>query len=289
MVKITVVGGAGAMGRLFSRFLSQKGYEVTLCDIDPRTPAVATEMGLAYEADTVKAAMESDGVLFSVPIETTVETIKKIAPRMRSGSFLMDLTSVKKGPVEAMKNFAAEDVEIIGAHPMFGPTVPDFKGQIVIFTPVGRGTWFQRITKHLEDAGARIEILTPEEHDRRMAVVQGLVHFAHLALAQTLRELKFDVQGARATMSPFYETALDLVGRLLAQNPRLYGSLQMHLDVARAHQTYLQEAQRLARLIQNKDLATFEKEFLAARAHYPDPEEALKRTDELFQKMRKTA
>ena len=73
---------------------------------------------------------ESDIVIVSVPINVTEETIAEIAPKMKAGSLLMDFTSIKVKPVEAMRKFAPSDVEILGTHPMFGPTIPLSEGRL---------------------------------------------------------------------------------------------------------------------------------------------------------------
>lgn len=106
--------------------------------------------------DLEKAVPESDIVIVSVPINVTEETIAEFAPKMKAGSLLMDFTSIKVKPVEAMKKFAPSDVEILGTHPMFGPTIPTIRGQTVILVPVkGRSEkWFPVMRELLRKGGA---------------------------------------------------------------------------------------------------------------------------------------
>lgn len=286
-MKITVVGGAGAMGRLFCRFFADRGWEVLLVDSDPRAPEAATELGVGYESSPLRAAKESDGLLVSVPIPATVEVIKAYAPSLRPGTFLMDVTSVKRGPVEAMKGSAPSEVEAIGSHPLFGPTVKSLEGQTLILTPVGRGRWFQRIQELFEGAGLRCPVMTPEEHDRLMAVIQGLTHFNQIALGLTLRRLNFDIEAAREAMSPPYEVLVDLVGRILAQNPRLYFEIQRGLQTEPVQRAFLEEVEALVKRIRQGDEEGFVREFLAAREHFRKSQEALQRTDELMARYRK--
>ena len=93
-------------------------------------------LGVRYAQDMMAEVEKSDVVLVSVIIEKTVEVIQQVAPRMQSGSLIMDVTSVKSGPVKAMKTYAPKGVEVLGTHPMFGPTMPTLSGQTIIFTPV---------------------------------------------------------------------------------------------------------------------------------------------------------
>ena len=66
----------------------------------------------------------------------------------------MDFTSIKVGPVEAMRKFAPKDVEILGTHPMFGPTIPTIRGQTVILVPVKGYSekWFPVIRQLFEES-----------------------------------------------------------------------------------------------------------------------------------------
>ena len=73
--------------------------------------------------------------------------------------------------------------------------------------------------------GAVCTITTPEEHDRMMAVVQGLTHFVTICMADSIRRLGMDIQKDRRFMSPVYQIELSLVGRLLSQDPALYADI----------------------------------------------------------------
>ncbi|MDI6640032.1 MAG: prephenate dehydrogenase/arogenate dehydrogenase family protein, partial [Methanocellales archaeon] len=171
--KVLIVGGAGNMGQWFARFLMRQNYAVTIADIDPHAKEVAKELGAGFVEDASEAAGDFDIVLISVPIDVTEEVIGEIAPCMRPSSLLMDVTSVKKGPMKAMRK-APKGVELIGTHPMFGPMVPDPKGQTVILVPVkGRcESWLTKIVALFEDNGAHVEFLSADEHDQMMAVIQ---------------------------------------------------------------------------------------------------------------------
>jgi prephenate dehydrogenase len=73
--------------------------------------------------------------------------------------------------------------------------------------------------------GARCTLATPEEHDRMMAVVQGLTHYVTLCMADSIRRLGMDIEETREYTSPVYQIELSLVGRLLSQDPDLYADI----------------------------------------------------------------
>ena len=278
--KVLIVGGAGEMGQWFARFLKKQDADVAIADIDPDAVHKARE--LCVDFVDARTAGDFDIVLISVPIDVTEEVIRGIAPQMRAGSLLMDITSIKKGPIEAMKR-APKGVELIGMHPMFGPMTPDLKGQTVILVPVqGRSEhWLPKIRALFEESRAHVEILTAEEHDRIMAVVQGLTHFAYIAIGATLNTLDFEVRESRRFMSPVYEIMIDFVGRILAQNPHLYAMIQMNPEVERVHNAFITQCKDMAKDIERRDMEKFVRSMRKAATHFGDTEAALRRSDKL--------
>ena len=198
------------MGALFSHIFLRAGYLVA-CS------------GRSTDLTNQTLAEESDIVVVSVPIRSTVEVIGEIAPLLTCDQLLCDLTSLKVAPVKAMLRSSAQ---VIGLHPMFGPNVGSLKGQTIIATPA-------RVEEPVLDSllglfraeGARVTITTPEHHDRIMAVVQGLTHFVTLSMAETMRQTGMTPADTEAFMSPVYQIEMGLIGRLLSQDPALYGAI----------------------------------------------------------------
>src|SRR5208283_3643199 len=120
-----------------------------------------------FALDLESTISESDILIVSVPINVTEDTIAEIAPKMKAGSLLMDLTSVKVKPVEAMRKFVPMDVEILGTHPMFGPTIQTIRRQTVILVPVtGRSEkWFPVIRKLFEESGEISSLVRAQDEE----------------------------------------------------------------------------------------------------------------------------
>jgi prephenate dehydrogenase len=283
MTRMLILGGTGETGSWFARYFKNKGFDVTVWGPSGKRD-VAEKLGVRYCQDMMKEVEESDVVLLSVPIEKTVEVIRQVAPRMRSGSLLMDLTSLKSEPVKAMRTYAPKGVEVLGTHPMFGPTMPSPRGQTIIFTPVPRKgeRWHPLMRALFESDGARIELLSPEEHDEIMAVVQALTHFAFIGIGATLKALDFDVERSRKFMSPVYEIMIDFVGRILDQNPELYASIQKNPKAARVRQTFVGECMRLCEVADAGNQETFKSIMRDAANHFGKTHDALLRSDRLI-------
>jgi prephenate dehydrogenase len=283
MTRILILGGTGETGSWFARYFKNKGFDVAVWGPSGKV-AVAERLGVRYAYDKMREIEVSDIVLVSVVIEKTGEVIREVAPRMHAGSLIMDVTSIKSGPLKAMKKFAPKGVEVLGTHPMFGPTMSSLQGQTIIFTPVNGKSekWLPILKSLFETDGAHIEILDAEEHDEIMAVVQALTHFAYISIGATMRALDFDVERSRKFMSPVYEIMIDFVGRILDQNPELYASIQKNPKAMAVRQTYVAECMRLCEKADAGDLEGFKQIMRDSALHYAGTHEAQERSDRVI-------
>ncbi|MCX7635354.1 MAG: prephenate dehydrogenase/arogenate dehydrogenase family protein, partial [Syntrophales bacterium] len=199
----------GGMGAWFARFFRERGYEVTIS-------------GRHEGPRPAQLARLCPVVVIAVPMGVTEEVIREVGPHLPPTSLLMDLTSLKAGPVAAM--LACSTCEVVGLHPLFGPATPSLAGENVIVCP-GRGIRGQSwITSLLENGGARVTVTTPERHDEMMAVVQGLNHFDTLVLGLTIRALAMAPEDWERFSTPAFRAKGELIKRLFA-HPELYLSL----------------------------------------------------------------
>lgn len=283
-MKILIIGGTGEMGQWFATFFKKRGYEVWISGRSGKVE-VAERLGVHFTAEPDIVIPTCDIVMISVPINITPTIIEQTAPKMKTGGLLMDLTSLKKKPVEAMKKYVPQDVEFLGTHPMFGPSIPSLQGQTFILTPVeGRcEQWFDHIFNLLSEEEASIEIITPDEHDHFVSIVQGLTHFAYITIGATMQKLDFDVKGSRRFMSPVYDIMLDFVGRILGQNPGLYALIQMeNPEVIRVHDVFIEQCRHFSSMVRSHDTGQFCEEMKSAALHFGDTASALRRSDKLI-------
>jgi prephenate dehydrogenase len=132
-MKAGIIGGTGKMGQLFVPVFERAGYEVW------------SRAGPQTNSHSADLAEQCDLVIVSVPIRDTVGVIGEIAPLLARNQLLCDFTSLKVRPVEAMLKSKAN---VVGLHPMFGPTVSSLKSQKIIVCPV-------RVEEHLRSTFGR--------------------------------------------------------------------------------------------------------------------------------------
>ncbi len=280
-MKIAVIGGTKGLGKWIASFLSNKGFNVVITGRNVTTgESVSKKLGVDYTQDNIQAASTADVVIIAIPIDITPKIIQGIAPEMKEGSLLLDVTSVKMEPSSVMQEYAAPGVEVLPTHPMFGPRIRSLDGQVVVLTPVKTGQWYDKVYKFLESENSKVIVTTPEIHDRMMSIVQGLTHFAYISIASTIEKLDIDVKESRKFASPIYNLMLDTIARITAQNPYLVYSIQTKNSfINEAHETFLETFVELKDMISKEDEKGFVQEMSSAAKHLDDVESALGRSD----------
>jgi prephenate dehydrogenase len=127
-------------------------------------------------------------------MESVVESSTKVAQFMREGALLTDLSSVKSGIADRISSKVPVGIEYVSIHPLFGPGIDHLGGQNIVAIPFKTGPQWRRFSRALGKAGARIHLMSGEDHDRVMGYVQALHHFALLSLGVALRKWDGEVK-----------------------------------------------------------------------------------------------
>ncbi len=205
-----IIGGTHGMGRWMADLLRAEGFSVRVAGRTTKTTAA----DLADRCDVLVVA---------VPIAATAEVIQKVGPRVKPGRLLMDLTSLKTEPVELMLAHSAADV--VGCHPLFGPSVGDPAGHSVVLCR-GRGeNGYARMKSLFGKAGYRILETTPRKHDKMMSVVQALNHFNTIVLGMAVAEAGIPFPELQPFSTPMFKAKMEMVQRVLTETPGLYADI----------------------------------------------------------------
>lgn len=282
-IKITIIGGSKGLGKWIAQKLKIENFNITITSRNKTSgEKIAKEMGVNYSNNNIDAVQDAKVILFCVPIEHMTETIKKVAPHAPENSLLMDITSIKTEPTEALLKYSPPKAEIIPCHPMFGPRVPSLDGQVVILTPPEDRCQHSLpiVRNFFKKKNVNLVNTTPEEHDKIMSVVQGLTHFSYISIASTIRKLDISVKESRKFSSPVYSLMLDMISRIVAQNPYLYYSIQkQNSKTALSRKTLINESIRLSEYIDNDEEDKFIEDMRLSAKHLDEFEEALGRSD----------
>ena len=200
MIDTVAIVGTGLIGASFGLALKRAGFRGRILGVSsPAAVADALSCGAVDEAATLDSGVaRADLIYLAQPIQRIIGTLGTIAPCVREGVLVTDAGSTKARIVEAGR--AVSRGQFLGGHPMAGKETRGasqaegglFEGRTYILTPGSRAEletpaarefvgWIERI-------GAVLLMLTPEDHDRVVALTSHLPQLLSTALAATLAE-----------------------------------------------------------------------------------------------------
>lgn len=208
--RFALVGGRGAMGRLFARVLGERGHAVDVLEKDDGR-------------DRARVVRAADVTMVAVDMAHAEEVVAELAPHVRADALLCDVNSLKEGVCAVYQRF--DTGEALGLHPMFGGTVGSLRRQKVVVCRVRSGPMTEWLLGELGQLGVELIETDPVTHDRAMAIVQVLTHFRTVVMGEALRRAGMPIAESLRFTSPIYRLELAFVGRLFAQDPDLYASI----------------------------------------------------------------
>src|SRR6266581_4227711 len=229
--RILIVGGTGGMGRFFARFASLQGAKVKIAGREiNKTRTAAKEIEV------------EPGSILDVPMEETVRVATETASLMTTGCLLTDLSSVKTGISDRVAEKIPKGLEYVSLHPLFGPSIDHLHDQVIVAVPYRAGQKWSRLARALQGGGSKIETMSAAKHDRAMAYVQGLHHFALISLGVGL-----DGMGGEPRTQSLRETEGRIV-RMLDGWDMIVGIQQLNPFLPPVRQKFLELATNLAQI-----------------------------------------
>ena len=181
--------GLGLIGGSFARSLKEMTENKVLgTDISPKALYAAKLLNAIDGELTTENMKECDIVLVSLYPDRTVEFIKKNAKSFKKGAYVIDCCGVKRYVCEKLLPVAENNGFVfLGGHPMAGTQTwgfehsrsSMFKGAPMIITCFEKLdiAELEKLKEFFVSVGfAKLQLTTPEEHDRIIALTSQLAH-----------------------------------------------------------------------------------------------------------------
>lgn len=214
--------------------------------------------GLPEDAESVLP--RADLTILAVAVEgrsSLGAVIRFYASWLRPGSLVVNLGSTQTTSLSILEPAIDPRIDLLSAHPLFGPAVSDPTGLIVAVAEATDGRAASPWREWFLDQLARLRlIVTPvsaEQHDDAMAFVQTLTHFALLTFAYTFVRLNRDPIDLLAVRTPVFEPLLYLAARvahLARTSPETYRLIQTQVRRPEARTAFLETARELLAAIE---------------------------------------
>ncbi|HEU5155870.1 MAG TPA: prephenate dehydrogenase/arogenate dehydrogenase family protein [Streptosporangiaceae bacterium] len=240
-----IIGGQGAVGRLFAWLLRSEGA-VTLVDLRQGTPmpGVSSMVADVRSPDPRLTAelARADVVVLAVPADIGAAATAAVAPHLRRGALLAETLSVKAPIADAMERAAdRHGLEALGVNPMFAPDL-GFQGRPVVIVEVRGGERSRRLQTLIRAGGGRLVPVSAADHDRLTAALQVATHAGILAFGRALQILDADIATLVAAGPPPHRTLLALLARIVTGTPEVYRDIQVAHPHAHAARLALRDA-----------------------------------------------
>ena len=196
--------GIGLIGSSIARAVATRGLagHVAVSTRSTGTLAEAEALGLgdSYHSDAAEACREADLVVVSVPVGASGAVARAISGALKPGAILTDVGSTKASVIEAMRPHVPTGVHFVPGHPIAGT---EKSGPSAGFATLFENRWclltpppgtneaaIARLAAFWEAMGSRIDRMTPEHHDRVLAIVSHLPHIIAYSITGTADDLE---------------------------------------------------------------------------------------------------
>ena len=279
-MNVGIIGGSDGLGKTLVYYFRDE-FEVYISGRDHKKgKKIADELGVSYIESNEGLANISDILVIAVPIQHTADVIREVAPFMKSGSVMIDVTSVKEEPTRTMGEVLPDTVEYIPTHPVFGPRTTRLDNQVIVLTADRKGKWYPKVYDYLAGKNMRIIETSAEKHDFMMSIVQVLTHFSFISTASAIEKLRVDISETEDYESPIYNLMIDMIARIVSQNPYLTYNIQsMNSNGPKIRNTFADAVLELRDVINNGDSEEFVDIAIKATKHMGDIKNALGRSD----------
>lgn len=196
--------GIGLIGSSIARAVKRMNLAGSIVAIDANADVVERvrelQMVDVVEPDAALGVRDCDLVILCAPVGANSAIAAQIAPSLMVGAIVSDVGSVKTAVVRDISPHIPDGVHFIPAHPVAGTeqSGPDagfptlFMNRWCILTPPF-GTdpdAVERLRAFWEMIGANVETMSPEHHDRVLAITSHIPHLIAYNIVGTAADLE---------------------------------------------------------------------------------------------------
>ncbi len=265
---VTIIGGSGGMGKVFARYFKKHGFNVILYarneDILRRE---AKELKVKYLTNLEESVKDADIVMVSIPIRTTPDMIKEVAPYLKDNAILFDISSIKSSVFKVLDEARKQyPINCLSLHPMFGPGIVNMRNYVIIVIKVGGTREYVNLIKELlqifKSDGLILTETDPILHDKQVALTLGVPHMLNIIFLNLLKKTNFSLRELTKYTGTTFLLQKVFAESIIQREMEMFGEIQIEnhefLYILDLLENLIQEYKTI---IYNKDFNEFEKIF----------------------------
>ena len=242
--------GCGLIGSSFSLAAQKNGCFDRVVGLDTREEHLSQAVELGIVEERVTSFEYSDAICVAVPTSATSEIVSEMTLQFPQTP-VFDVGSVKGSVLEVLPRIPSN---FVPCHPLAGShksgpaaaTADLFEGKVCVISPADETDplHVEQVKSWWEAIGSRIRVMTPENHDRAVALTSHVPHLMSVVLAKLISEEDSEVR--------------DLVGsgfkdltRIAAGDPDVWRDIfqDNQVNIRDEYQHLVEEAVKLQELI----------------------------------------
>lgn len=186
-----------------------------------------------------------DYLVLSIPLSKHSEVCEQLKPFLRPDTVIVDVCSVKEESGQIIKRHLPTQ-PMLSTHPLFGPesAAESLKGHIIVVCPdMSSEALIGPFEEFCKNLGLEVVSMSSKEHDKNIALVQGLTFF----IARTLKD--FDLHESKL-VTPSFRKLIALAELEQQHTKELFVTIQKgnpHTEGIRQH--FIDRAQELQDLL----------------------------------------
>jgi len=217
--RITIVGGAGKMGRWLAGYFAGQGHEVAIQD-----PAGEVE-GFPSQSNLEEAVRDAEIVVLATPLGSGRAVLQKVLALETKG-VVADIFSLKSHVMDLLRNAAAQGRPVTSLHPLYGPDVRTLSGRTLAVCDCGHAGATEEATALFQDTALTITLIPVERHDEIMQYVLGLSHLVSILFFTTLTESGVPFATLEPMASTTFHKQMRAAASVANESPQLYYEIQ---------------------------------------------------------------
>ena len=236
------IAGVGLIGGSVGLAIKKSGFHGKIIGLGRRLSSLkkAIDVGAIDSAtmDYAEALENADLLLIGAPVDTIAYIAKEAVKFAKKRCIITDVGSAKAQLVAEIEEFIPSDVYFVGAHPMAGSHNSGveaangdlFRGSICIITPTEstNSDALKLISDLWRIMGARVEIMSPKDHDFLISAASHLPHVVASALTQVVG----NIRNERGKAIDFAGRGFKDTTRIAAADPKIWkGILMQNADM----------------------------------------------------------
>ena len=231
--------GIGLINGSLAKVLRGTGAasEIVACARNQETRAKALELDLCdrVEAEPARAVAGADLVVLGVPPGAMGAVAAAMAPGLAADAIVTDVGSVKRRVIDAVTPHLPNPAMFVPGHPVAGTehSGPEaafatlFQGRRCILTPTDATDPHAtaRVRNLWELAGAQVDVMDPDRHDKVLAITSHLPHLIAYTIVGTVADLE---EQEKAEVFKYAAGGFTDFTRIAGSDPTMWRDVFLH-------------------------------------------------------------